>query len=196
MSVIRVPVCVHQITLVIDNSRIVNNVRVGDTVRVASTWTEGYFDRVFDCARRIWQSARIDFYKQSFAAGDAELRNANVGNRVSTVNQEDLCFRFQPSAGVSVILVNEAVSRDAAAGVIGGVAFEAFRSCVLANSGAVERAGAFLAHELGHLLGLPDIRTGLGDNLMYGGISNDTRLTDDQRRRAHRRAQLLIQSRN
>lgn len=186
MSNICVPVSVFAPTLNINGNRI------------APVWTEAVFNNVFNITKQIWLTARIEFQRSSFTTNlEVELLNPTSASRIIGSDQEYLCRRFRPANGISVVLVNEAESRDRAAGVIGGAAMAVFRGCLLAYSANRRAAGVYLAHEFGHLLGLSDIYTGLGDNLMYGALgTGDAALDGGQRRTALRGARLLIQSPN
>ena len=186
MSIIRVPVSVRSLTLNINGNR------------TATVWTESYFNTVFNIARDIWLTAQIRFEVASFTPNvEAELLNPNSASRLIAADQEYLCRRFQATTGASLLLVNEATSRDPAASGIGGMAVAAFRACLLAHNANQRTVGIYLAHEIGHLLGLHDIYTGLGDNLMYGALgTGETRLNQEHRRHALRSARLLNQPAN
>jgi hypothetical protein len=183
---IRVPVDVYSLTLVINN------------VRVAPIWTENIFANVFNAARQIWLPAQVDFTRRSFNPNaEIELANANSTSRVNPSDREYILAHFRGANGVSVVLVNQASSQDPAAAGVGGGAARIYQSCLLAHSPNTTSAGIYLAHEFGHLLGLHDIYTGLGDNLMYGAVGTGAAALDGgQHRAAWRGARLLIQSPN
>lgn len=183
MPTIRVRVNVYAPTLVINGAG------------VASVWTEIFFDRVLGVANSVWGQADIEFYKQSFSSNDSvELMNPNSARRLIPPDQEFLAARFRASTGANVVLVNEASSRDPAAAGIGGAAMSLYRVCLLSHNADWRAVGVYLAHEFGHLLGLHDIYTGLGDNLMYGATgTGETRLDAEQRRTAARGARALNQ---
>ena len=186
MSIIRVPVNVRSLTLNINGTR------------TASVWTESFFNGVFNITRDIWLPAQIRFEVASFTPNvEAELLNPTSTSRVNGSDQPYLCRLFQATTGVSLLLVNEATSRDPAASGVGGSSVAAFRTCLLAHNSNQRTVGVYLAHEFGHLLGLHDIYTGIGDNLMFGALSTgENRLNREQRRLALRTARLLTQPTN
>jgi hypothetical protein len=185
MSITRIPVGVFVPTLTINNTNIANR------------WTESDFNNVLNIANQFWQVAKIEFRKTSFNNQvTVELLNQNSSGRLIRADQLFIGHRFRPTtAGVSVVLVNEAESSDRAAGVVGGTAMQVYRSCLLAYSSNPRTVGLYLAHEFGHLLGLHDIYTGNGNNLMYGALGTGVgRLNPSQCRIALREARLLIQT--
>ena len=181
MTQIRVPLDVYNVTLVINGIR-----------HPPAHWTEGGFAAVLAQANTIWAQADICFFQQSFSGREVELLNRDSNVVVTSGDQQYLASRLRGQQRLSVILVDQARSRDPAAGMVGGVAMEQFRACVLAWSGNWSAAGRYLAHEFGHLLGLHDLMQNPADagNLMWGAVGDPASavLNADQRTTARGRA--------
>jgi len=145
-------------------------------------------------ANKIWKQADITFQLRSCVAiatdppGNSE--EVNTAGFFAIVAKE----KIKALGSVVVLFVKKFESRD-----LGGFAADAIGVCIVTSlSGAM--LGNVLAHELGHLLSLPDIKHKEGSvapnaNLMYEAIPMDYKLDAGQieKARASARVRLVYQ---
>jgi hypothetical protein len=153
--------------------------RVEVTRDVPSDQTKESIQNAIAVANAIWAQADISFHmrhcvlKTTKAPGNAE----KVGTEGFVVLVKDL--HVKPTFGAGVLFVRK--FEDAH---LGGRAVENMRACIITYL-TNPLLGKTLAHELGHLLSLPDLRNdkvGVVNNynLMFGSLRAGDKLTPQQ----------------
>jgi hypothetical protein len=185
---IEIPVDVHLITIgVIDYQITTRTIQVGPRTRtqrervqtirtVAPRHTEASVRRAFDGANTILTQVDVCFELRSFTPRTVEMPSSS-----DTVDRQGFLYlagQCPARDGVSLMLVANFSSRE-----LGGEALEDRSVCIVAFLDDQLQAKV-LAHEFAHLLALDHVNRDLQDryNLMYPGLSADTRLTAEQRR--------------
>lgn len=176
---LRIPVCAHLVTI-----------DAGSQV-VDPGWDRLRLDQVLTETNGIWAQADIRFELRSAQPQTVQL--PGTGNTV--VDRSAFFFlasRFGRRQEPNLALVRSVSERE-----LGGRSAEELNFCLIPYGGTIPALGKQLAHEFGHLLGLdhpdgPRQATTSSHvegarhvyNLMYSGLSAETRLTDEQVRAA------------
>ena len=174
---IRIPLNVYAVTL-----------RNG-TQSSGPRWTNAEILGVVGDANAIWRQADIEF-----VPGAVQAFTLDVPGSVETVDNQSfqtLSQRLGNQATPTVAFVRQSLGGSNSA----GRAIAARRFLMLAFQNSPLQASRYLAHELGHNLGLsghyddghnPNDRRYLNDsnNLMYSGLLTGAQLTRDQITRA------------
>ena len=151
-------------------------------------------EQAITAANKIWKQADITFKLRGFA----EIATDPPGSseEVSTADFFAIVAKekIKPQGSVVVLFVKKFESRD-----LGGFAAERLGVCILTSLSGTT-LGNVLAHELGHLLSLPDVKHKDGSvapnaNLMYEALLLDTKLDAGQIKdaRASARVRLVYQ---
>ena len=148
-------------------------------------FTEDHAKSVLEAASTLLrQRAEIAFNLGSIESVTEEMPEGVSSDVVDEGGYHFLVAAHRPGSGVRVILV-DTVSRDE----LGGQSREQSRACLIAYRKDVPELSRMLAHEFGHLLGLPHLdrpgKSGPGNekamaawssNLMYPGSINPAAL--------------------
>jgi len=139
-------------------------------------------------ANEIWKPAEIKFQLNKWISKDIEFDSKVVTEEgfLSLV----AALKLEPT-GLSMLFVRKFESAH-----LGGQAVDSLGAGILASV-ANPTQGNVLAHELGHLLGLPDLKYVEGSvenryNLMYEALSAGYQLTADQIKTARAKARTKI----
>ncbi|HUL16995.1 MAG TPA: hypothetical protein VLV88_13435 [Terriglobales bacterium] len=145
--------------------------RVEDIQLIAPRLKEADLRQGLAVANQIWQPAKIQFTIRSITASEiAAPNNAEV------VDDDGFFFlarQFPPKGAVSLLLVDKFKSKH-----LGGMSAEPLTAAIIPYLDNPS-FGRILAHELGHLLGLPDLKTD-HYNLMYQAYQAAYNLTPGQ----------------
>ena len=205
-STITVPVDARLITLKVTTYKIVDkkiqvgpktqiqHERVQEVKEVKPDPGKAEVEQAIAAANKIWKLADITFQLRSCVAiatdPPSNSEEVNTAGFFAIVAKE----KIKALGSVVVLFVKKFESRD-----LGGFAADAIGVCIVTSlSGSM--LGNVLAHELGHLLSLPDIRHKEGSvapnaNLMYEAIPMDYKLDAGQieKARASARVRLVYQ---
>ena len=202
-SMITVPVDARLIALRVTTYRIVEkkiqvgaktqiqHERVQEVREVKPDPGKAEVEQAIAAANKIWKQADIAFNLRTCVAiatdppGNSE--EVNTAGFFAIVAKE----KIKAMGGVVVLFVKKFESRD-----LGGFAAEAIGACIVTSLSA-SMLGNVLAHELGHLLSLPDIRHKEGSvapnaNLMYEAIPMDYKLDASQIEKARASARVRL----
>lgn len=178
-----IPVDAHLITLKVSSFRIDHvSVQVGRVTQVQARRVEDVREIVprfnekavrlgFDRANQIWEIAKVKFFLRSFTP-----EKTSAPNNADVVDENGFVFltrQFPPKSGASLLLVENFKSKH-----LGGMSVESLKSAIIPYLGPHD-FGNILAHEMGHLLGLPDL-TADHYNLMYQSYRADYKLSAAQ----------------
>ena len=205
-STITVPVDAKLITLRVTSYKIVEKkIQVGPRTQIQHERVPDLKDTKPDpgkpeveqaiaAVNKIWKQADIAFQLRSVAAITTD--QPGKSEEVSTADFFAIVAKekIKPMGSVVVLFVKKFESRD-----VGGFAADAIGVCIVPSlSGSM--LGNVLAHELGHLLSLPDVRHKEGSvapnaNLMYEAVPMDYKLDAGQieKARASARVRLVYQ---
>jgi hypothetical protein len=169
--------------------------RVKQTRDVPSGHSEKNVKSAIDVANKIWAKADITFqlrntfFPTSEAPGNLEEVSVSGFFRMLTT------LKIKAMGGVSALFVKKFENID-----VGGFAAEKLGACILPSL-SDPWLGKTLAHELGHLLSLPDLvnppnQAMYNYNLMYGALRANDDLTPDQIEKARKseRVKLVYQN--
>ena len=185
---IRIPLEVHPVTIIVQESQIVQRtVQVGprtDLRRERVTvprdipprQDRASFDRALSYTNAVFAPHDICFYCASFEPVSEEIPNGAA--QVDVNGFLYLAARYPAGSGLSVLLVADFERSD-----LGGQAVEARSVCIVCSLGD-PGTGKVLAHELGHLLDLSHVAlrsTRSNYNLMYPAYRAGDELTATQR---------------
>jgi hypothetical protein len=168
--------------------------RVKQIRDVPSGHSEKTVKSAIDVANKIWAKADITF----------QLRNTFFPTTEAPGNLEEVSvsaffgmlttLKIKAMGGVSALFVKKFENID-----VGGFAAEKLGTCILPSL-SDPWLGKTLAHELGHLLSLPDLvnppnQAMYNYNLMYGALRANDDLTPDQIEKARKseRVKLVYQ---
>ncbi len=151
-------------------------------------------EKAIAAANKIWQQADVTFKLRSVAAITTDPPGTTEGVDTADFFAIVAKEKIKAQGSVVVLFVKKFESRD-----LGGFAAEKLGVCILTSlSGST--LGNVLAHELGHLLSLPDVKHKDGSvepnaNLMYEALVLDTKLDAAQieKARASARVRLVYQ---
>jgi hypothetical protein len=157
--------------------------RVKQTRDVPSGHSEKNVKSAMDVANKIWAKADITFqlrntfFPTSEAPGNLEEVSVSGFFRMLTT------LKIKAMGGVSALFVKKFENID-----VGGFAAEKLGACILPSL-SDPWLGKTLAHELGHLLSLPDLvnppnQAMYNYNLMYGALRPNDDLTPDPNRKS------------
>lgn len=158
--------------------------------RFTESYARTVLQRASDLLRRL---ADIEFRARTCETIVEEMPTGARSDAVDDAGYHFLASAHKPGPGVRVLLVDRAARAE-----LGGEARAQTRVCLVVYEGNFGPVSRMLAHEVGHLLGLPHIdvgrRPGPGQeqqtavwlrNLMYSGALNpNPELNPDQVRMA------------
>ena len=203
---ITVPVDAKLITLRVTTYKIVEKkIQVGKKTQIQHERVEEVkevkpdpgkpeIEKAITAANKIWKQADIEFKLRNVTSIATDPPGATEGVDTADFFAIVAKEKIKTQGSVVVLFVKKFESRD-----LGGFAAEKLGVCILTSlSGPT--LGNVLAHELGHLLSLPDIKHKAGSvapnaNLMYEALLLDTKLDADQieKARASARVRLVYQ---